>query len=120
MYNFILLIISVVLGASGQFLLRLGMKSYGQVGVVDAFKQIFSIIFTPSVFIGFLLFALSSILWLSVISKNQLSYAYPMVSLGYILTLIFSKLFLNENINGYRIAGTLIIILGVVFISKSN
>ncbi|HBM76431.1 MAG TPA: hypothetical protein DD429_12885 [Clostridiaceae bacterium] len=119
MLNFILILTSVILGAFGQFLLRVGMKSYGQVSVLGAFKQLFSIIFTPSIFMGFILFALSSILWLSVISKNQLSYAYPMVGIGYIFTMILSKLFLNESIGAFKIIGTLLIISGVFFMSRS-
>lgn len=119
MLNFILILTSVILGGFGQFLLRVGMKSYGQVSVLGAFKQLFSIIFTPSIFMGFILFALSSILWLSVISKNQLSYAYPMVGIGYIFTMILSKLFLNESIGAFKIIGTLLIISGVFFMSRS-
>jgi drug/metabolite transporter (DMT)-like permease len=119
MFNFMLLLTSVMLGAFGQFLFRLGMKSYGQVSAIGAFRQLFSIIFTPSIFMGFILFGLSSILWLSVISKNQLSYAYPMVSMGYIFTMALSKLFLNESIDAFKIIGTLLIISGVFFMSKS-
>ena len=119
MGNIILLLVSVFLGATGQFLFRFGMRSYGNVSTAGVFKNIISIILTPPIFIGFLFFGLSSILWLSVISKNQLSYAYPMVSLGYILTLILSKIFLSEQINFYRIIGTVFIICGVIFISRS-
>jgi drug/metabolite transporter (DMT)-like permease len=119
MSNFILLLTSVAFGATGQFLFRMGMRSYGQVSAFGAFRQIVSIVLTPSIFVGFALFGISSILWLSVISKYQLSYAYPMVSMGYVLTLILSQLFLNEQINTYRILGTCLIVSGVVFISKS-
>jgi uncharacterized membrane protein len=119
MANLILLLVSVFLGATGQFLFRLGMRSYGKVSAAGVFKNIISIILSPPIFIGFLLFGVSSILWLSVISKNQLSYAYPMVSLGYILTLVLSRIFLSEELSFYRILGTVFIISGVVFISKT-
>jgi len=119
MANFILLLVSVVFGATGQFLFKIGMQSYGQVSAMDAFKNLLSIIITPQVFSGFVLFGLSSVLWLSVISKSQLSYAYPMVSMGYVLTLIMSKVFLNEQVGFHRILGTILIISGVLFISKS-
>jgi len=119
MSNFTLLFVSVVLGATGQFLFRLGMKSYGQVNIDGVFRHLFNIVTRPVIFLGFILFGLSSILWLSVISKSQLSYAYPMVSMSYILTLILSSLFLNEQINTYKIVGTIFIISGVIFISRS-
>lgn len=119
MSNFILLLVSVIFGATGQFLFRMGMKSYGQVSAAGVFKQLFAIILTPQIFSGFILFGISSILWLSVISKSQLSYAYPMVSMGYVLTLILSWLFLNEHINIYKIIGTIFIMSGVIFISRA-
>jgi drug/metabolite transporter (DMT)-like permease len=119
MASLMLLVVSIIFGATGQFLFRLGMKSYGQVNAAGVFSQLFIIVFKPLIFTGFVLFGLSSILWLSVISKYQLSYAYPMVSIGYILTLILSKVFLNEQINLYRMIGTLLIVSGVFFISKS-
>lgn len=119
MAGFFLLLISVIFGATGQLLFRMGMKGYGEVSAAGVFKNLFSIILTPYIFIGFILFGLSSLLWLSVISKYQLSYAYPMVSIGYILTFILSKLFLNEQINIFRIIGTLFIMFGVVFITRS-
>lgn len=119
MSNFILLLVSVAFGATGQFLFKVGMQSYGQVSAVGAFRHLTSIIITPQVFSGFVLFGLSSVLWLSVISKSQLSYAYPMVSMGYVLTLIMSRVFLNEQVGFYKIIGTILIISGVLFISKS-
>lgn len=119
MSSYILLIVSVMFGALGQFLFRLGMRAYGQVSATGAFRQLVSIVMTPSIFAGFVLFGLSSILWLSVISKYQLSYAYPMVSIGYVLTMILSRLFLNEQISIYRMIGAVFIVSGVIFVSRS-
>lgn len=119
MFNFALLLLSVAMGATGQFMFRLGMRSYGQVSAGGAFRELFSIVLTPTIFIGFILFGMSSIIWLSVISKSELSSAYPMVSLGYILTLILSKLFLNEQIGIFKILGTVLIVCGVAFISRT-
>lgn len=119
MFNFAMLLLSVAMGAAGQFLFRLGMKSYGQVSAMGAFHEFFSIVFTPSIFIGFMLFGMSSVIWLSVISKSELSSAYPMVSIGYIITLFLSKVFLNEQVGIFKILGTVLIVCGVIFISKS-
>lgn len=118
MLNFALLLLSVAMGATGQFLFRLGMKSYGQVSAGGAFRELFSIALTPAIFIGFILFGMSSVVWLSVISKSELSSAYPMVSLGYVLTLVLSKVFLNEQISMFKVLGTVLIICGVIFISR--
>lgn len=119
MANLAVLLLSVALGACGQFLFRVGMKGYGVVNTGGVFKNLLGIVLTPAIFCGFLLFGLSSIIWLSVISKNQLSYAYPMVSVGYMITFLLSYFVLHESFGLFRIIGGALIILGVLFIAKS-
>jgi EamA-like transporter family. len=48
----------------------------------------------------------------------ELSVAYPMLSIGYILIMLISYFLLNEPIGIYKIIGTLLIICGIYFISK--
>ncbi len=119
MRNFVIIMASVCMGAIGQLLFRVGMKKVGPVSIVRVWAMLFKILTVPEVFIGFMLFGISSILWLSVISRNQVSYAYPMVSLGYILVLVLSALWLHEPISIAKVFGVLIIGLGVITISYS-
>jgi len=58
-------------------------------------------------------------LWIKVLSKVELSYAYPMVSLGYVLIMIFSYFFFKENITPIRIVGVVLIMIGVVLVARS-
>lgn len=104
---------SIFLGATGQLLFRVGMLHYGRVTVEQAWRQLFRIIFTPAVFTGFLCFGLSSILWLVVISKWELSYAYPMVAIGYVLAIFYGTYFLQESVNLPKILGSFLILAGI-------
>ena len=53
------------------------------------------------------------------LSRVDLSYAYPFASLGYVVMLVASWQLFNENISPLRLAGTLMVCLGVFLISRS-
>lgn len=104
---------SILLGATGQFLFRLGMLHYGKVTVTGIWQQLGSIILTPAIFVGFMCFGVSSILWLVVISRWELSYAYPLVSLGYVIAILYGTLLLHEALTMPKILGCLLILAGI-------
>lgn len=106
-------LVSIFLGATGQFLFRLGMLSYGKVTVGNIWRQLFGIISTPAIFFGFICFGISSILWLVVISRWELSYAYPMVALGYVIAIFYGTLLLQETITVPKILGSGLILFGI-------
>ena len=69
---------------------------------------------------GVLLFVASSFLFIAGIRQGELTILYPMVSLGYIFTLLWSKLFFNEPFTTNKLGGLALIILGIVFLSLGN
>lgn len=119
MKNMLLIIVSVMMGSAGQLLIKKGMMVYGKVGAASVWSQLFRIFMVPYIFIGFVCFVASAILWLAVISKNEISYAYPMVSLGYILVLFVSAFWFKESVSLIRVAGVFLICLGVISITRS-
>ena len=106
-------LVSIFLGATGQFLFRLGMLHYGKVTVIGIWGQLIEIIFTPAILLGFLCFGLSSLLWLVVISRWELSYAYPLVALGYVLAIVFGTVLLHEDLAWPKILGSVLILSGI-------
>lgn len=104
---------SILLGATGQFLFRLGMVEYGKVTVTGIWRQLGSILLTPAILLGFACFGVSSILWLVVISRWELSYAYPLVSLGYVIAIGYGTLLLHEELTLPKILGCLLILAGM-------
>jgi len=109
----IVALLSIVLGATGQFLFRLGMIHYGKVTVTGIWRQLGSIILTPAIFLGFMCFGISSILWLVVISHWELSYAYPLVALGYVIAIFYGTSLLHENLSLAKILGSCLILAGI-------
>lgn len=114
-----LILTAVLLGAVAQVVLKRGMQIYGEVSVASVWGQLIPIFKIPHVLTGFLLYALSSVLWIAVVSNVDLSLAYPMVSLAYVVVFLASWLFLGEQISPVRAAGLAIIVTGVLVISRS-
>lgn len=79
-----------------------------------------SIFTNPLIFFGMIAVGISSVFWLTALSRADLSYAYPMISMGYIITAIASWLFLQENLSLVRFTGILVICSGVFLMSKSE
>ena len=59
-------------------------------------------------------------MWLAVLAKEEVSYAYPLSSLGYIVVLAGSYFLFQEHISFSRLLGIGLIILGAVFIEYSR
>lgn len=69
--------------------------------------------------VGFCLYGLSMLLWLFALSRVELSYAFPFVSLSYVGIILAARLRLGEQLYGSRILGAAIIVLGVLLVSFS-
>jgi len=113
--------LSVLLGVVGQLLLKRGMTALGPITLRQSniFSTIFTVFSQPIVILGASIYLIGSFFWLVSLSKVDLSYAYPFVSLSYVLILISSWLLLNEQISPLRVAGVVVICLGVFLISRS-
>jgi drug/metabolite transporter (DMT)-like permease len=70
--------------------------------------------------LGILLFVLSSLFFVQGIRNGELSVLYPMVSLGYIWTLLWSRLFFGEPFTRGKFFGLFLIVVGVVFVGLGS
>lgn len=113
-----LLFLSVFFGAVGQLLLKIGATQlYPLTLTLPQLSGTLSRTFSnPWVLAGTFMYAASMITWLKVLSTMELSLAYPMVSLGYVLVMVLSVLFLGEHLTFYKIAGVAAVITGVLLI----
>lgn len=117
-----LILISVMLTAIAQPLLKVGMSSatvqhsYNQ---GDQLALAWAMATNPYVAFGLLLYAFSAVVWLLALAKADISFAYPFVGLGFVLTLIIGWLFLDETMSVPRLTGTLLVVGGVMLVSRS-
>jgi multidrug transporter EmrE-like cation transporter len=112
---YVLAFVSICLGAVGQFGLKVAS---GQLKLSDGvWAAILSYITNINIILSLLCFATSTVMWIFVLRKLELSIAYPMVSFGYIITMVLAFLFLHEPLRLAKIIGALLIVSGVVVIN---
>jgi multidrug transporter EmrE-like cation transporter len=117
---YFLILFSVSSSAVAQLLLKIGMSQPSmQNSVADAnwLTSIIALIQNYWVVGGLGLYFFGALVWLKVLAKVELSFAYPFVGLGFILTMVFGKLFLGDAITLQRFLGTCLVISGVLLIA---
>ena len=121
MKSAIMVLIPVLMGVVGQIFLKTGMTQIGHFAIssTELIGVFFKVATNLSVLFGLFLYGLSAFLWLIVLSRMDLSFAYPLLSTGYILILIFSATILKEHVSLIRWAGVFVICAGVYLISRS-
>lgn len=119
--NFILIVTSVLLNAVAQLFLKKGMLVIGNVDVTASAVLAMLPKVCTNIFVwgGFGCYTVSIILWLIVLSKVEVSYAYPFLSIGYIVAAVFGWAVLGESMSAYKITGIAVICLGIVLLYRA-
>jgi drug/metabolite transporter (DMT)-like permease len=117
-----LILVAVVLAVGGQLFLKQGMNRVGPLEAaafwtrpVETLARLASRV---EVVAGMVLYAFSAAAWLVVLSQMDLSYAYPLLALMYVLVPLASRLFLGEQIPPSRWAGIVVVCAGVYLVSR--
>lgn len=116
------ILFTVTTNAAAQLMLKHGMGSYAQLSLVSGNVplKILQIVFSPWVFAGLVMFAVSTLSHLFVLSKVELSFAYPFLSLAYVAVTLFAFFVFHEDVNAWRVAGLAFICVGTVLIAQSG
>ena len=118
-----LILFSVALNASAQLFLRQGMPQ-GALVTSDGFLPLLAsgvrVVFNPWVFAGLSCYAVSIVLWMYVLSKVQVSFAYPFLSVGYVIVVAAAYFWFREPVSIMKLAGVALICVGVVLVAKGG
>ena len=115
------ILIPVTAAAAGQMILKIGMGQVGEIKLTEnLWGSIVKMATNPYVVGGLAFFGVNAFFWLVVLSKEKLSFAYPMVAFAYVLTVLLSKFVLHEDVPLLRWGGLGIIIIGILMIAKSS
>lgn len=120
--SILLILLSILIAIGGQVLLKVGMNqiSSAEILSLNGAKSFFlAVLKSPKVMTGLFLYGLSAIVWLIILSRVDLSFAYPMIGISYIFMLIISKFLLSEHVSPLRWIGAVVISIGVVIITRS-
>ena len=119
---FQLLLISVTFNVTANILLKKGVLAFGGISGQKAnlLPELVKAATTPYLWIGLTLYGLSFLIWLRVLSFNDLSRAYPIfATIVFLLTTIGSIRFLNEGVSPIRILGIAIMLIGIYIVART-
>ncbi len=120
--SIVLVFIGISIAVIGQLLLKTGMNQVGRIGV-GSFDNVGGLVVrvgtNPYVLTGMVMYIVSSALWLIVLSREELSFVYPLIGTSYLLVVLFAKLYFHEPVSWVRWAGVSLISLGVIFVTRS-
>jgi multidrug transporter EmrE-like cation transporter len=119
--SFGLILTGVLLNAGAQLLLKAGVN---QVGTIHLnWNNLWSagsrLAFDYYIIGGLFLYVISVVVWILALSRVQVSIAYPMLSIGYIVNALVAWWWLGEDLNPMRVAGIGVLILGVFMVARS-
>ena len=117
-----LLLVSVVFAIAGQLTLKSAMEEVGRIGareVSAAGETVKRAVKEPRLWIGLVLFGVSALFWLVVLSRVPLSVAYPFVGVSYILIVGFSRFLLHEHVPTLRWIGVFVVAIGIAIVGLS-
>ncbi|MEO6611798.1 MAG: EamA family transporter [Chitinophagaceae bacterium] len=120
MIRYIYILLTLLLTVYGQLILKWRLNSLGHfpTSFKAQLKFLAATIIDPFVLSSFAAAFLASLTWIAALTKFDLSYAYPFMSLSFILVLVFSYFLLNEPLTVNKLAGVLLIIAGLFIASK--
>lgn len=81
--------------------------------------SLLSPLLSPGVILGLALYAIGTLLWITVLGKVEVSQAYPFVGLGFVLTALLGYAFFGDTLSLQRMAGIGLVIGGIVLIAQS-
>ncbi len=116
-----LIMVDVALNVTGQLSLKHGMSKLGNFALsMSTLPPVFvQAAFNPYVILGLVCYGLGFLVWLLVLAKTEVSYAYPLISLGYVFTAILARVLIGESVSLTRMTGIMVICVGVFLVARS-
>jgi len=120
-YNHGYIFATIIFTVYGQIIMKWRIAKFGAFPEywLDKLKFLFSVLFDPFVFSGFVAAFIASFAWMAAMTKFEISYAYPFMSLNFVIVFLLSMILFTESFSFYKLFGVLLIVLGTVLVSKS-
>lgn len=118
---FALVLTGVLLNAVAQLALKASVREQGAIGLTltDALPTALRIAAEPWLWLGLCCYVVSVVVWILALSRVEVSIAYPMLSIGYIINALVAWAWLGEVLSVNKIAGIAIITVGVIVLARS-
>lgn len=122
MMIFGLILLGVLLNAAAQLMLKAGMGQIGhfEFSMANIVPISVKVMANLPIITGLGMYVCSVVVWLLVLSRVQVSYAYPMLSIGYVVNAVAAYYLFGEPMSSLRVMGIFIIIAGVYLVAQTN
>jgi multidrug transporter EmrE-like cation transporter len=119
--EFALILTGVLLNAFAQLLLKGGVRQLGHFdfSLQNAWPVATSLATNWPIIGGLSCYVVSVVVWILALSRVEVSIAYPMLSIGYVVNAILAYWLFGEAVGPQRLAGIAVIIIGVIIVAKS-
>ena len=119
--SFYLILTGVLLNAAAQLLLKAGVRSLGAIQLhwESLMAAGWRLAFEPHIMGGLSCYVVSVVVWVLALSRVDVSIAYPMLSIGYVVNAVAAWALFGEAVTPIRMAGIGVIIVGVYIVSRS-
>jgi multidrug transporter EmrE-like cation transporter len=120
--TFAFIISGVLLNAVAQVLLKAGTNALGgaiHLTMSNAFETFIRVVTQLPILGGLACYALSLVVWIMGLSRTDVTIAYPMLSLGYVVAAAGAWLFLGEAVSPQRMLAIAVIMVGVALLARS-
>jgi uncharacterized membrane protein len=114
--QFLIILLSISLGAVGQLLLKLAAVQASGSGTDHVAGYYIRLLLTPYTYLGAVSYGLSFLVWMFLLKKYDLSFLRPLVGFGYIITSLLAWIVLKEKITVLRWIGIGLIVAGVYLV----
>ncbi|MEL6436555.1 MAG: transporter [Pseudomonadota bacterium] len=116
------ILFTVLTNAAAQLMLKQGMMTLAPSALAQTnlILKLLLIVFSPWVFFGLVMFVISMASHMFVLSKVDLSFAFPFLSLAYVAVAVLAWQLFGEELGAYKIAGIAFICIGTVLIAQSG
>ncbi|MEI6317559.1 MAG: SMR family transporter [Pseudomonadota bacterium] len=119
--SFALVLVGVLLNAVAQLLLKAGTNAVGQFDfhLQNLLPVGWKLVTQPFIVGGIGCYVVSVVVWILALSRTEVSIAYPMLSIGYVLNAVAAWYLFGEAVTPQRLAGIGVIVLGVFIVARS-
>ncbi len=112
--------LTILFTAYSQLVMRWQVSAAGQLpdDMVGRIRFVVDLLLNPWVISGIIATFFAGVSWMLAMTRFEINYAFPFVSLNYVIILVASVLLFNETITAPKIIGSLIVIAGIIVIAK--
>ncbi|MEG3838946.1 transporter [Microcoleus sp. herbarium14] len=117
---FLVLLAAILCSVVGQFSLKAGAKILGPIGAANLVEKVIAMATQPLIVAGLALYAVSSVGFIVVLSRANISIVSPLLSISYLFTVLGGKIVFNEPLPPLRLVGVGLIMTGVIFVLRGQ